>query len=71
MPYSSMSAIPTIPEDTPLVTDNGDFNRNVEAATASFKLCNDAVENLRPMKVIVIGAGYSGTCLLSLCRQKH
>lgn len=48
-----MSAVPRLPEDTPVVVTNGD-------AQPSFKLSDHPIENLRPLKVIVIGAGYSG-----------
>ena len=52
-----MSAIPNIPADTPGIHANGIANGT---ATSSFRLNDAPVENLRPLKVIVIGAGYSG-----------
>ncbi|KAL5444079.1 hypothetical protein PMIN06_008501 [Paraphaeosphaeria minitans] len=70
-----MSAVPSLPEDTPLVakdhtatngvaTNRATKNRATHdianAANAPFNLHDGPVENFRPMKVIVIGAGYSG-----------
>jgi hypothetical protein len=52
-----MSAIPNLPLDTPGVHTNGTTNGT---STNSFRLNDVPVENLRPLKVIVIGAGYSG-----------
>jgi len=58
-----MSAIPNLPEDTPLIATNGAThsasNPSVLSAS-SFKLHDTPIENFRPLKVIVIGAGYSG-----------
>ena len=54
-----MSAVPSLPEDTPLVATNGN-SHDGSNGVASFKLQDAPVENLRPMRVIVIGAGYSG-----------
>jgi len=51
-----MSAVPSFPEDTVLVVTNG----NNPGVDVSFKLHDHPIENLRPLKVIVIGAGYSG-----------
>lgn len=51
-----MSAVPSLPEDTPLVVTNG----NSHSVDVPFKLHNHPIENLRPLRVIVIGAGYSG-----------
>ncbi|KAF2728569.1 FAD/NAD(P)-binding domain-containing protein [Polyplosphaeria fusca] len=61
-----MSAIPNLPTDTPTVDTNGDTHgvngvNGVHPPTASsFKLRDAPIENFRPLKVIVIGAGYSG-----------
>lgn len=57
-----MSAIPNLPLDAPGLHTNGVTNglTNADAPKQSFKLNDAPVENLRPMKVIVIGAGYSG-----------
>jgi hypothetical protein len=52
-----MSAIPNLPTDTPVIHTNGNTN---DTASTSFKLSDTPVENFRPLKVIVIGAGYSG-----------
>lgn len=52
-----MSAIPNLPTDTPVIHTNGNTNGT---ARTSFKLSDTPVENFRPLKVIVIGAGYSG-----------
>jgi ribulose 1,5-bisphosphate synthetase/thiazole synthase len=52
-----MSAIPNLPTDTPGLHANGTTNGIIRT---SFKLNDISVENLRPLKVIVIGAGYSG-----------
>jgi ribulose 1,5-bisphosphate synthetase/thiazole synthase len=52
-----MSAIPNLPADTPGIHANSDAN---DTARTPFKLRDTAVENLRPLKVIVVGAGYSG-----------
>lgn len=52
-----MSAIPNLPSDTPgldsQIVANG-------IGRSSFKIKDTPIENLRPLKVIVIGAGYSG-----------
>jgi len=48
-----MSAIPNLPTDVSRLHANGE-------AKPSFKLNDAPVENLRRLKVIVIGAGYSG-----------
>jgi NADH dehydrogenase FAD-containing subunit len=53
-----MSAIPNLPSDTPGIHTNGITNR--APIKSSFKLNDSPVENLRPLKVVVIGAGYSG-----------
>lgn len=54
-----MSAIPNLPTDElPKMQLNGQVN-GVTAQTP-FKLYDASVENLRRLKVIVIGAGYSG-----------
>ncbi|RYN34902.1 putative sterigmatocystin biosynthesis monooxygenase [Alternaria arborescens] len=53
-----MSAIPNLPIDTPGIHTNG--GANGVAADSSFKLNDAPVENLRRLKVVVIGAGYSG-----------
>jgi ribulose 1,5-bisphosphate synthetase/thiazole synthase len=52
-----MSAIPNLPTDTPGYHANGITDGIGEKP---FKLSNTPVENQRPLKVIVIGAGYSG-----------
>jgi hypothetical protein len=52
-----MSAIPNLPTDTPGLHVNGVAH---DTAKAPFQLRDIPVENLRPLKVIVIGAGYSG-----------
>jgi ribulose 1,5-bisphosphate synthetase/thiazole synthase len=52
-----MSAIPNLPADTSGLPGNG-ITKGV--SQTSFKLNDSPVENLRPLKVIVIGAGYSG-----------
>lgn len=51
-----MSAFPNLPADTPVI-GNGVTNGT---RTTAFKLHDTAIENFRPLKVIVIGAGYSG-----------
>jgi hypothetical protein len=58
-----MSAIPNLPtnttatlETTPTPATNGTTN-------SGFRLNDAPIENLRPLKVIVIGAGYSGIYL--------
>ena len=51
-----MSAIPNLPTDVSHLP-NGVANG---VAKSSFKLKDAPVENLRRLKVIVIGAGYSG-----------
>lgn len=53
-----MSAIPNLPIDAMGLYTNGIVDTSL--AGQSFKLNNTPVENLRPLKVIVIGAGYSG-----------
>ncbi|KAL1606729.1 hypothetical protein SLS60_004136 [Paraconiothyrium brasiliense] len=55
-----MSAVPSLPEDTPLIATNSVKGIPTAAAAAGFKLHDEPIENFRPMKVIVIGAGYSG-----------
>ena len=52
-----MSAIPNLPEDTPLIANGV---KNGAGVNSGFKLRDSPIENLRPLKVIVIGAGYSG-----------
>ena len=52
-----MSAVPNLPEDTPVIESNGAANG---ALMSPFKLHDSPIENFRPIKVIVIGAGYSG-----------
>ncbi|KAF2115611.1 hypothetical protein BDV96DRAFT_492666 [Lophiotrema nucula] len=67
-----MSAVPNLPEDTPVpkevktnghATDANGVNGDSHYPTPSFKLRDTPVENFRPLKVIVIGAGYSGIYL--------
>jgi ribulose 1,5-bisphosphate synthetase/thiazole synthase len=53
-----MSAIPNLPSDTPGIHTN--FITNGAHIKSSFKLNDAPVENFRPLKVVVIGAGYSG-----------
>jgi hypothetical protein len=53
-----MSAIPNLPSDTPGIHTSGITNGG--PIKSSFKLSDSPVENLRPLKVVVIGAGYSG-----------
>jgi ribulose 1,5-bisphosphate synthetase/thiazole synthase len=48
-----MSAIPNLPSDTPGIQSTG-FTKT------PYKLNDTPVENLRQLRVIVIGAGYSG-----------
>lgn len=60
-----MSAVPSLPEDTPLIAKdeaatNGVTHGKANGDDAGFRLHDGPVENLRPIKVIVIGAGYSG-----------
>jgi heterodisulfide reductase subunit A-like polyferredoxin len=52
-----MSAIPNLPTDTPGYHANGITNGT---AKTPFKISDAPVENQRRLKVIVIGAGYSG-----------
>jgi hypothetical protein len=60
-----MSAVPSLPEDIPLVAKdeaatNGGTGDNTNGDDGGFKLHDGPIENFRPLKVIVIGAGYSG-----------
>lgn len=55
-----MSAIPNLPLDTPGIISNGLPNGS---AASTAKPDSGPIENLRPLKVIVIGAGYSGIYL--------
>lgn len=55
-----MSAVPSLPENTPLVAADGSANRTSRDLGTSFKLHDHPIENFRRLKVIVIGAGYSG-----------
>jgi ribulose 1,5-bisphosphate synthetase/thiazole synthase len=52
-----MSAIPNLPIDAPGLQSNGVTNGTTKTP---FRLNDTPVENLRKLKVIVIGAGYSG-----------
>lgn len=52
-----MSAVPSLPEDISALHHNGISGAVLETP---FKLHDAPIENLRPIKVIVIGAGYSG-----------
>jgi hypothetical protein len=54
-----MSAIPNLPADTPLAANGVPYG----TTPTEFRLYNHPVENLRPLKVIVIGAGFSGVYL--------
>ncbi|KAF2447123.1 hypothetical protein P171DRAFT_462358 [Karstenula rhodostoma CBS 690.94] len=66
----TMAAVPSLPEDTPLVAKeevatnevatNGVTNDKANGVVTGFRLHDGPVENFRPIKVIVIGAGYSG-----------
>lgn len=56
-PFSSMSAIPNLPLDTPGLHRNGTKSG---IGKTPFKLNDSPIENQRPLKVVVIGAGYSG-----------
>jgi ribulose 1,5-bisphosphate synthetase/thiazole synthase len=49
-----MSAVPNLPSDTPAL------DQNVNGIDTSFTINDTPIENLRPLKVIIIGAGYSG-----------
>jgi len=53
----AMSAIPNLPIDTPGIHAKTTTNGHTRSP---FRLNDIPVENLRPLKVIVIGAGYSG-----------
>lgn len=56
-----MSAVPNLPTEILLEKQpSSKINGVAGAAQTSFKLHDAPVENLRRMKVIVIGAGYSG-----------
>jgi ribulose 1,5-bisphosphate synthetase/thiazole synthase len=52
-----MSAIPNLPTDAPGLQFNGATNGTTKTP---FKLNDTPIENLRKLRVIVIGAGYSG-----------
>ncbi|KAL5119011.1 hypothetical protein ACEQ8H_003140 [Pleosporales sp. CAS-2024a] len=52
-----MSAVPNLPTDKPGLHTNGITNG---IKKTPFKLSDKCAENQRPLKVIVIGAGYSG-----------
>ena len=54
-----MSAVPNLPIDAPMIHADGNTD-GVAAKNLSHKLNDAPVENLRRLKVIVIGAGYSG-----------
>ena len=63
-----MSAVPNLPEDVPLVpTANGNGpNPHIVANGNSKphpKLRDHPIDSARPLKVIVVGAGYSGIYL--------
>jgi len=53
-----MSAVPNLPIDAPGISINEDANGL--SAKPPFKLNDAPVENLRRLRVVVIGAGYSG-----------
>lgn len=59
-----MSAIPNLPFDMPGLHEwegtHPNSTTDGNSSTRNFKLNNTPVENPRPLKVIVIGAGYSG-----------
>ena len=57
-----MSAVPNLPEDVPLEANGTTNGVSTESASpaSSFQLHDSPIENFRPLKVIVIGAGYSG-----------
>ncbi|KAH7392708.1 hypothetical protein BKA66DRAFT_412029 [Pyrenochaeta sp. MPI-SDFR-AT-0127] len=52
-----MSAIPNLPSDTPGIHSQAAPNG---ISRSSFRLNDTPIENFRPLKVIIIGAGYSG-----------
>ncbi|KAF2639348.1 FAD/NAD(P)-binding domain-containing protein [Massarina eburnea CBS 473.64] len=59
-----MSAVPNLPEDIPLAAPNGVADGATNGASAaSFKLHDTPIDSARRLKVIVIGAGYSGIYL--------
>jgi ribulose 1,5-bisphosphate synthetase/thiazole synthase len=53
-----MSAIPNLPTETPGYHHTNGITNGV--SKTPFKLSDRPVENQRPLRVIVIGAGYSG-----------
>ncbi|KAF2263232.1 FAD/NAD(P)-binding domain-containing protein [Lojkania enalia] len=62
-----MSGIPNLPEYTPLVETNGVTNgvtngavNGAKPSATPFQLYDQPIENFRKLKVIVVGAGYSG-----------
>jgi hypothetical protein len=55
-----MSAFPNLPEDTPLAAPNG---VTVHEPPPLHSLLEKAADSSRPMRVIVIGAGFSGIYL--------
>ncbi|KAF2789860.1 FAD/NAD(P)-binding domain-containing protein [Melanomma pulvis-pyrius CBS 109.77] len=56
-----MSAVPNLPRETLALHSNGGLSGVLNGALKSpFKLNDTPIENFRPIKVIVIGAGYSG-----------
>lgn len=56
-----MSAIPNLPEVTPVGATNGHVPNGV--SPTRLKLHDHPIDNMRPLKVIVIGAGFSGIYL--------
>lgn len=54
-----MSAVPNLPTDSPIIETNGHTN-GVDTTLSRFKLYDAPIDHSRPLKVIVIGAGYSG-----------
>jgi hypothetical protein len=56
-----MSAIPNVPIDTSGIHTNGTTNGHTPKP--GFRLIDAPVDSQRPLKVVVIGAGYSGIYL--------
>ena len=56
-----MSVVPNLPAEAASIQTNVVSNGvTTGTATKRFNLHDSPIENLRPLKVIVIGAGYSG-----------
>lgn len=54
----TMSAIPSLPPGIPGIATNGFANRS--SSDNCFQLSDTPIENFRGLKIVVIGAGYSG-----------